>query len=496
MRKIKEKRDLCYLNISEAARLISNKEISCYELLSSVYDRIEETEAKIRAFITLVDRKVALKEAKKRDKFLKNSKNISPLFGIPFSVKDSFVTKEIRSTAASDVLKNYIGQYDATVVSRLKKAGAILIGKTNLDEFCLGFTTETSAFGPTSNPFDHKRVPGGSSGGSAASVSVGSSMFSIGSEHYDSIRQPAAWCGVVGFKPTYGTVSRYGIIAMASSLECPGPITKTVTDASLVLSEIYGSDIKDANSFGNPKRKIFKIKPTEKLRLGISRDYLNDFIDSEVKDNFDSILKLYKESGFEIKEISLPPIKHTSSIFEVLYRSEVASNLARYDGIRYPKKFKDVLNLEEIYEKTRQQFGPLLKYLIITDLRSISGGEFEKIYLDALKLRKITDMYFDDIFSNVDLVISPMSPTFPFKKGFYADGEYRGNTKTDKYRPFIDMVAQLPSLSGLPGISVPCGFVRDLPLGLNIYGPRLSEDKIFSLAYYFENQKKDFVKNH
>ena len=478
------------LNIEEANILLRHKDISSYELTGSIYKRISQKEKEINAYTTLIDKTSVLRKAKESDERHKKSGYRSKLDGIPFSIKDSFVTENVYSTAGSCVLKNYIGQYNATVYQKLIDSGAILLGKNNLDEFCMGFTTETSCFGTTSNPYDTKRVAGGSSGGSAAAVAAGECIFFIGSEHYDSIRQPAAWCGVVGFKPTYGAVSRYGIIAMASSLECPGPITKTVKDAATVLSIIYGKDEHDANTFSPHSKAKFKIKDIQmNLRIGLAMDYLDDFVDREVLKVFKNVLKVFKELGIEVKEIKLPPIKDTTSIFEVLYRSEVASNLSRYDGIRYPLLEEKQSNIEEQYNVIRKKFGPLLKYLMISELRSLSGAEFDGIYKDALRMRALIDVYFKKVFEKVDLIISPMSPCIAFKKGFYKNGKYLSNKNTDKYKPFIDMVAQLPSLSGFPGISVPCGLADGMPVGLNIYGPRFAEQKILDLAYLFEQNR-------
>ena len=479
------------LSLAKAQELLVQRQISSYELTHSVFNRIEEVEAKINAYTTLINKSVALKQTKLADKKLKNKSGNTNLTGIPYAIKDSFVTKGVPSTAASNVLKSYVGQYDSTVSAKLNAAGAILVGKTNLDEFCMGFTTETSCFGPTSNPWDTTRVPGGSSGGSAAAVAAGMCMFAIGSEHYDSIRQPAAWCGVVGLKPTYGAVSRYGIIAMASSLECPGPISKTVEDAALVLSVIYGRDLHDANTYSTEEKKTFIARDTQnKIKIGISLEYLEDFVDEDVLSIFKKALKAIAKLNVEVTEIKLPPIKHTTSIFEVLYRSEVASNLARYDGIRYPKSTKKFETLDNLYNSTRVKFGPMLKYLMITELRSLSGGEFDCIYKDALKMRTLIDDYFSNVFKKVDFIISPMSPCLAFKKGFYQGGRYKSTPKTNKYRPFIDMVAQLPSLSGFPGISVPCGFAKGLPVGLNIYGPRYSEQGLINLAYKYQQNSK------
>ena len=478
------------LSIGRLHLLLKKREISVCELVESIYDRIENVESKIHAFITLIPKSMLRSSAKMIDKMFKQGIVTSPLQGIPVAVKDSFLTEGVRTTAGSKILRNYIGQYDATLVRKLKQSGAIIVGKTNLDEFSLGFTTETSAFGVTSNPWDTKRLPGGSSGGSAAAVAAGEAIFALGSEHYDSIRQPAAWCGVVGLKPTYGLVSRFGIIAMASSLECPGPITKTVEDAAIVMKEISGFDENDANSSKAdvPDYTAHLNDSVKNMKIGLAEEYLSEeFLDSEIIAVIEAAMSVLTSLGAEVVKIKLPPLKHTSPIFEVLYRSEVASNLARYDGIRYGRNAESDY-LEKLYFRAREGFGPLLKFLMVSDLRSISGGKFYSIYRDALKFRTLVNQSFEKIFKKVDLVIGPTSPSIAFKKGFYKDGSYRATRQTDKYRPFVDIIAQLPALCGLPGISVPCGFSENLPVGLNIYGPKFSESKILNLAHLYEQE--------
>jgi aspartyl-tRNA(Asn)/glutamyl-tRNA(Gln) amidotransferase subunit A len=478
--------------ISTLHCLLEQRKISSQEIIQKIIDRINEVEPKVRAFISPTPQE-ALAKARKVDAKISKGEEISFLAGIPVAIKDSFLTKGVRTTAGSKVLKNYLGQYDATVVKRLKDADAVIIGKTNLDEFSLGFTTETSAFGVTVNPWDLARVSGGSSGGSAAAVAAGESFYAIGSEHYDSIRQPAAWCGVVGFKPTYGLVSRYGIVAMASSLECPGPITKTVQDAAIDLSTIAGFDKNDANSLKNNVPDYWRgLNPSVKgIRLGIADAYFNsERVEDGVLKKVEGAVRVFEQLGAKLVSIKLPPLKQTSPIFEVLYRCEVASNLARYDGLRFGKRYKKRVDLESLYLRTRKNFGPLLKYLMLTELRAVAGGQFESIYNDALKLRSLVISEFKNIFEKVDLVISPMTPCVAFKKGFYKDGRYHGTIETDRFREIVDIIAQLPALGGLPGISLPCGFSQGLPVGLQIYGPLFREQNILNTAYAYEEETK------
>lgn len=474
--------------IRKLNKMLVEREISSKELVGYYLTRIEQLNPSLNAYITIV-KDSALKIAEEMD-----TSGITPtsplLTGIPVAIKDSFLTYGIRTTAGSAVLKDYIGQYDSTVVKKLKEAGAVVLGKTNLDEFSLGFTTETSAFGTTYNPWNINYLPGGSSGGSAAAVSAGLAPFAVGSEHYDSIRQPAAWCGVVGLKPTYGLVSRYGIVAMASSLECPGPITRTVEDAGIVLSYIAGKDPRDANSVAHDITNIGKSLNTDisNVRIGIPDEYLSESVDEGVLNSVITAIEVIKKLGANITKVELPPVEHTSSIFEILYRVEVSSNLARYDGIRYGSPEHLSNDTEQMYREVRKKFGPLLKYQMMTDLRAISAKDFQQIYDDALKLRTLVTRYFNKLFNTVDVIIGPTSPCLPYEKGFFREGRYHGTKKTDKYKTFVDMSAQLPALCGFPGISIPCGFSEGLPVGLQLFGPLFSEKLLLNVAGAYEKE--------
>jgi aspartyl-tRNA(Asn)/glutamyl-tRNA(Gln) amidotransferase subunit A len=471
------------LSVQEAAGLLAGGELSAVELCQAVLKRIEQVEDEVKAYITLTP-ELALDKAKHVDEKRSKRAELSPLAGIPVSIKDSFVTKGIRTTVASKVLGNYIGQYDATVVERLKAADAVIVGKTNLDEFSLGFTTETSAFQVTGNPWDTSRTPGGSSGGAAASVAAGQCLYGIGSEHYDSVRQPAAWCGVTGFKGTYGTVSRYGIVAMASSLECPGVLAQSAYDAGLVFSVISGHDDKDANSLPRRAEAYHQLLATDikGMKIGIADEYFDPDIEPGVLAAVEQALAEFKNLGVELVKIELPPLAETSSIFEVLYRAEVSSNLARYDGLRYGTHPSGKVDLDSHYQQVRQQFGPLLQTQIMTDLRAIASGEFDKVYHDALKLRRIVSEAFERIFKSVDVIISPMSPCI--------DGAYHGTPETDRFRPIVDRIAQMPALCGLPGMSIPCGFSEGLPVGMQIFGPLFSEQNILNAAHTYQTATK------
>lgn len=478
---------LYYLTIARAHQLLKSRAISSVELTKAVLKRINQAEPKINSFITLTA-DLALKQAFRVDKKIKNNQPISKLAGIPVSIKDVFVTKNIKTTSGSKILSNYFPQYDATVMQRLLSSDAVILGKTNQDEFAYGFTTETSHFKTTCNPWDLSRTAGGSSGGSAASVAAGEAIYSLASEHYDSIRQPAAWTGVVGFKPTYGLVSRYGIIAMASSLECPGPVCRAVEDVAICLEYITGYDSHDANSLKKtvPKYSLDLIRPIKNLVFGLPKEYLSGGIESGVKKRVVEAIKVLEKLGAKIREIKLLPAEYSSAVYDILYAAEVASNLSRYDGIRYGYRVSKGKDLNEQYFLNREVFGPMIKYQILTDLRSLSGGEFDKIYHQSLKVRRLIKNDFESVFKKVDLIIGPMSPCVAFKKGFYKNGQYLSSPETDRLKPLVNMYSQPPTLVGLPGISLPCGFVNGLPVGLQIYGPLFSESKILQAAYAYE----------
>jgi aspartyl-tRNA(Asn)/glutamyl-tRNA(Gln) amidotransferase subunit A len=479
--------DLPELTIHEAREGLVQKKFSSKDLTLACLSRIKSLEEKVKAFITVTS-ETALKQAERVDKKIARGEKISPLAGIPVSIKDVFCTKGIRTTTGSKILENYIPVYDATVVARLKQNEAVILGKTNQDEFALGFTTETSAFRVTSNPWDLSRTPGGSGGGSAASVISGEVIYSLASEHCDSIRQPAAWCGIVGLKPTYGRASRFGIVAMASSLECPGPMTKCVKDAAIVAQVISGKDSHDATTaeiqVPNYERNLSA--KIEGVKVGVPKEYFREEVEEEVKEKVYKAIKVFKVLKAKIKAIKLFPAEYSAAVYEVLYRAEVASNLSRYDGIRYGFRDKKTKGLMGQYYKTRDKFGLLLKRQILTDLRAIAGGNFDKIYEKALKVRRLVKEDFERVFKEVDVIIGPMSPCIAFKKGFYKLGAHQATDKTDKLRSLVDMYAEPPTLCGFPGISIPCGFSEGLPIGLQIFGPQFLEQIVLNVAFAYE----------
>lgn len=447
---------------------MAEKKFTPEELVRSCIARIEEVEGKIKAFITL-SLEDALRRAKRAGELIASDPSVfqqKPLLGIPVSIKDIFCTKGLLTTAGSNILKNFVPPYDATVVSRLKEAGAIIIGKTNLDAFAHGSSTEASDFFPTRNPWNRERVPGGSSGGSAASVIADEVIFSVGTETAGSIRQPAAWCGIVGTKPTYGRVSRWGVIAMASSLDSPGPMTKTVADSAFVLNILAGCDKFDATTSPLPvPNYLAEIKKGIKgIKIGVSERYFLG-VDREVKNAVEKGIEKMEELGAEIEEISLFDPRYAISVYTILQRAEVSSNLARYDGIRfgYPRCF----------------FGEEAKRRIMLGTYTLSAGYYEKYYLKAQRVRTLICRDFQKAFAKVDVIVAPTSPTVALPLGI--------SKKSPMFGELQDVLVEPSTIAGLPGISIPCGFSKEgLPIGMQIIGPQFSESLLFQVAYTYE----------
>ncbi|MBU1599633.1 Asp-tRNA(Asn)/Glu-tRNA(Gln) amidotransferase subunit GatA [bacterium] len=459
------------LTCHRAIELIKKGEIKAEELILSVISRIEEKEGKINAYITkTLDS--ALKEAKRIDGLDEKP----PLAGIPISIKDNICTKGIPTTCGSKILTGFIPPYDATVISKLKASGAIIIGKTNMDEFAMGSSTENSYFGPTKNPYNLDYVPGGSSGGSAASVASDETILSIGSDTGGSIRQPASFCGVVGLKPTYGLVSRYGLIAFASSLDQIGPITKDVEDCALLLDIIAGYDPKDSTSI-NASKPFYKesLKESSAFKIGIPKEYFEG-VSEEIRGVLERCLKDIK---MNISEVSLPHSEYCIPTYYIIAPSEASSNLARYDGVQYGLRVEGE-NLIDMYQRTRTEgFGDEVKRRIMLGTYSLSAGYYDAYYLKAQKVRRLIKQDFDEAFKKVDLLITPTSPTPPFRLGEKID------SPLTMY--LSDILTVSANLAGIPGISIPCGLSKEgLPIGLQILGRALSEEKILNLAYQLE----------
>ena len=487
--------ELTNLTITQIHRALINKEFSVLELCQTFLDKIKSEDKKINAFLTVI-KDLALSQAKKVDEMILEGREIPILAGIPMVAKDNILVENIRCTAGSKILGNYIAPYDATCIKKLKAAGAIILGKTNLDEFAMGSSTENSAFFPTKNPHDTERVPGGSSGGSAAAVAANLSVFALGSDTGGSIRQPASFCGIVGLKPTYGAVSRYGLIAFASSLDQIGPLVKTVEDCKIVFDAISGWDEMDSTSvkskIKNQKSKLqFKIK---NLKIGVPKEYFIKGIDPEVEKVIKKAIKKYEEMGAKILEISLPHTEYALPCYYIIAPSEASANLARYDSIKYGeiknKKLK-IKNLFDYYLIAREEgFGPEVRRRIMLGTYVLSAGYYEAYYLRAQKVRTLIRDDFNKAFQKVDIIFTPVSPTPAFKLGEKID---------DPLSMYLSDVFTVPvNLAGLPAISIPCGNVSkvnshaslkskvSLPVGLQIIGKPFEEGKILEVAKILE----------
>lgn len=451
------------ITLVDALELLKERKISSYDLVKYYSDKISKNNEKINAYLTINQN--ALNIAKKIKNVPDRNK---PLLGIPIAVKDIFLTKGLRTTASSKLLDEFIPLYSATVVEKLEKAGAIILGKTNLDAWCHGSSTETSDYKPTRNPWNIDHIPGGSSGGSAAAVSADMAICAIGTETAGSIRGPAAWCGVVGFKPTYGRVSRYGVIAMGSSLDSPGPITKTVHDTWVILNVIAGKDIYDATTSELKKNDYVReinigIKG---MKIGIASEYMLPEMDVRVRKIIYEAAKVFEKSGAVVDEVKTLNPKYAIGVYTVVQRSEVSSNLSRFDGIRYGKN--------------RNYFGQEAKRRIMLGTFTLSSGYQDKYYKKAQKVRTLYIEDFKKIFKKWDLLIAPTMPG-PAPKLGATEGKAM-------FGEMSDVLTEPTSVSGLPGISVPCGFLDNLPLGLNIFGPQFSEAEIIRAASEYESK--------
>jgi len=461
--------DLEKLSIEKVKRGIEKKEFSALSLTNAFLEKIEKEDGEISSILHIAKEK-ALKKAKEIDKL----KKLPPLAGVPVLLKDNILFQGEKCTAGSKVLENYVAPYQARVVDKLEEAGAIILGKTNMDEFAMGSSNENSAFFPTKNPHDKKRVPGGSSGGSAAALAANFCLFSLGSDTGGSIRQPAAFCGVVGLKPSYGRVSRYGLIAMASSLDQIGPITKSVKEARAAFNVIKGKDKKDATTLKREEKR----KEDKKVRIGVPKEYFPQGMDKEVSKRIKgAIEKVGKE--MEIVEISLPHTRYALASYHIIMDSEVSSNMARFDGIRYGYKEKENLSLEEIYLKNRNLLGDEVKRRIILGTFALSSGYYDDYYLRAKKARSLIREDFDKVFKKgITAVVSPTTPTLPFNLGERVD---------DPLSMYLADAFTVPaSLAGLPAISIPLKEEGKFPLGVQLTGNFFGEEELLSLAQKWE----------
>ena len=472
-------------SIRELHNQLVAKERSATEITQEALDRIATVEPKLHSFLQ-VTADHALAQAQQVDAKIAAGEAIGLLAGIPIGIKDNMCTQGIPTTCASKILEHFVPPYESTVTAKLNAAGAVMVGKTNLDEFAMGGSTENSAFGPTANPWDLTRIPGGSSGGSAAAVAADECVVSIGSDTGGSIRQPAALCGVVGMKPTYGLVSRYGLVAFASSLDQIGPFGRSVEDAAILLKEIAGHDPKDSTSLKVEipdypsllKQELGTKK--KKFRVGVIKETLGEGVDPDIEKSMMQAIEQFKALGAEIQEISCPQFRYGVAAYYIIAPSEASANLARYDGVKYGFRTESPANLMDMYTKTRAEgFGSEVKRRIMIGTYTLSAGYYDAYYLKAQKVRTLIKQDFEQAFSKVDVLISPTSPTTAFKTGEKADdplGMY-----------LLDLMTIPVNLAGLPGLSLPCGFDQQgLPIGLQIIGNVLREDQVLQAAYAYE----------
>ncbi|WP_099354974.1 Asp-tRNA(Asn)/Glu-tRNA(Gln) amidotransferase subunit GatA [Fredinandcohnia onubensis] len=466
--------------ISELHSLLHKKEISVSDLVDESFKRINAVDDKVQAFLTLNEEN-AKEYAKQLDEALESNDDLGLLFGMPIGVKDNIVTKGVRTTAASKILENFDPIYDATVVQKLQKAQTVTIGKLNMDEFAMGSSNENSSFKVTKNPWDLERVPGGSSGGSAAAVAAGEVLFSLGSDTGGSIRQPAAFCGVVGLKPTYGRVSRFGLIAFASSLDQIGPVTRTVEDNAFLLQAISGVDPMDATSANVdvPNYVSALTGDVKGLKIAVPKEYLGEGVDEEVRQSVLDSLKVLEGLGATWEEVSLPHSKYALATYYLLSSSEASANLARFDGVRYGYRTDNAENLIEMYKQSRSEgFGDEVKRRIMLGTFALSSGYYDAYYKKAQKVRTLIKKDFEDVFEKYDVIIGPTTPTPAFKIG---------ENMEDPLTMYANDILTIPvNLAGVPGISVPCGFSNGLPLGLQIIGKHFDESTIYRVADAFE----------
>jgi aspartyl-tRNA(Asn)/glutamyl-tRNA(Gln) amidotransferase subunit A len=468
------------LTISEAHQLLINKEISSVELTRACLKHLTNSESRLHACVTITEDE-AIELAKDADEAISKG-NTAELTGIPALIKDNMCTSGLRTTCSSRMLENFVPPYDATVVAKLKKNNVVILGKTNMDEFAMGSSTENSAFYPTHNPWNLECVPGGSSGGSAVAVASDEAIYALGSDTGGSIRQPAGFCNVVGLKPTYGRVSRFGLVAFASSLDQIGPITKNVTDCAIVMNTIAGHDKRDSTSVPHPVPDYTKalISDIKGLRIGIPKEYFVEGMQEGVRINIQSAIKKLEELGANVDwETSLPHTKYALAAYYILAPSEASANLARYDGFKYGFSCTDEKNMWKAMEKTKQfGFGPEVKRRIMLGTYALSAGYYDAYYVKAQKIRTLIREEFEQAFEKYDVLITPTSPTVPFKIGEKVD---------NPMQMYLSDVCTLPiNIAGVPAITIPAGFADGLPTGMQIIGKPFGEEMIFRVAFAYE----------
>jgi aspartyl-tRNA(Asn)/glutamyl-tRNA(Gln) amidotransferase subunit A len=473
--------ELINLTIQKAHELLVSKQVSSVELTSAFLSNIHQLDPKIRAYLTIAE-KEALEQAHLADSRLRSGENISQLTGIPYAAKDCISTRGIRTTCGSRILKDYVPQYSATVIERLNSAGAVLLGKHNMDEFGMGSSCENSAFVNTYNPWNLDRVPGGSSGGSAASVSAGLSMFAIGEDTGGSIRMPAGFCNVVGLKPTYGRVSRYGHIALVSSFDCIGPLTQDIYDCAIVMQTIAGMDPHDSTTLSEPVPVYTSSlgKSVKGLRLGIPREYFQSGVETGVEIALQESIRVFEDLGMQICEISLPHTRAAMAVYYLILFAEASANLARFDGIRFGSSTsQNVESVVDLVLQTRTEgFGDEVKRRIMLGAYVLSAGYYDAYYLKAQKVRSLLRDDFNSAFDKCDVILAPVSPTTAFKIG------EKTLDPLTMYLSDIFVVATNPA--GVPALSLPCGFSDGLPVGLQLIGKHLSENLLFQVGYAYQ----------
>ena len=473
--------DLAGLSLSRFAEGYRNGEWTSEEVTAAFLERIRTVDGQIRAFVT-VDAEGAMEAARRADRDAPPPEERPPLWGAPLAVKDNFCTRRLTTTCSSKILKNFVPPYDATVVSRLREAGAILLGKTNLDEFAMGSSTENSAFGPTRNPWDPDVIPGGSSGGSAAAVAAGECLASLGSDTGGSIRQPASFCGISGLKPTYGRVSRYGLVAFASSLDQIGPLAGTVEDCALLLESIAGVDPRDSTSapVAVPDYRALLGEDLSGLKVGVPREHFGEGLDPAVEEAVRSAITVLESLGAEVREVTLPHTRYAVATYYILATAEASSNLARYDWVKYGVHAEGAEDLFSHYRRTRSDgFGAEVKRRIMLGTYALSSGYYDAYYRKAQQVRTLIQQDFVRAFEEVDLLAGPIAPTPPFKAG---------EKTQDPLQMYLTDIYTIPvNLAGIPGLSIPCGFSSgDLPIGLHLVSGPFREETILRAGHAFQ----------
>lgn len=476
------------LTAAQLSEKIKKGEVSVRQAVEAVFTQIEKTESLLHCYVTL-DKEGALKKADEVQKKIEDKTLTGPLAGVPVAIKDNMCTEGMLTTCSSKILGNFIPTFSSEAVLKLEAAGAVMIGKTNMDEFAMGSTTETSAFGETKNPWNTEHVPGGSSGGSAAAVAGLQCFCALGSDTGGSIRQPASYCGVVGMKPTYGTVSRYGLIAYGSSLDQIGPICKDVTDCAIVLETIAGHDAKDSTSIDRKDTDFTSalVDDVKGMKIGIPKDYFGEGLDPQVKEKVLAAANLLREKGAVVEEFELPLVEYAIPTYYTIADAEASSNLERFDGVKYGYRAKDTDELHQMYKRSRSEgFGPEVKRRIMLGSFVLSSGYYDAYYLKALKVKALIKKAFDEAFSKYDVILGPVAPTTAPKLG---------SSLSDPMKMYLgDIYTISVNLAGLPGISVPCGVDdQGLPIGLQLIGDCFSEKKLIQMAYTYEKARGAFL---